>query len=51
MGNSETRIQIYHSIALAVSAVSLDELYKASEMKLKTYTESGDNDENEEYDD
>ena len=51
MGNTETRIQIYHSVALAVSAASLEELYQASEMKLKTYTESGENDENEGYDD
>lgn len=51
MGSAETRIQIYHSVALAISAVSLEELYKSSEHKLKTYTESGENDESEEYSD
>ncbi len=50
MGSTETRIQIYPSILLAVTSESLDEIYKMAQNKLEQY-KGADNDDTDEYPD
>lgn len=46
-GDMAARIQIYPSVLLAVTANSLDEVYKAAQIKLSEYVSGGDNDESD----
>ena len=46
-GDMAARIQIYPSVLLAVTANSLEEVYKAAQDKLSEYTIGGDSDESD----
>jgi len=46
-GDMAARIQIYPSVLLAVTANSLDEVYKAAQIKLSEYVSGGDSDESD----
>ena len=46
-GDMAARIQIYPSVLLAVTANSLDEVYKVAQIKLSEYVSGGDSDESD----